>query len=186
VGLRHKIWGLLGGRHKQRNDGEGKRPVADSAQITTRQYKRRDRDAVLRIAEESFGGVCIDENIERGFGQIGGSWQEHKRSTVDYDLANNPYDTFVADVDGKTVGFICTRLQRYRLTGHVANLAVTAKYQRMGVGKALMAAALDHFRDAGMLYARIETLEQNVKAQKFYPALGFKEIARQIYYFMEL
>ena len=184
--MRHKIWGLLGARHKQQNYGEGKRPVADSAQITTRPYRRRDRDAVLHIAEESFAGVCIDENIEKAFGQIGGSWQEHKRSTVDYDLANNPYDTLVADVDGKTVGFICTRLQRYRLTGHVANLAVTPKCQGMGVGKALMAAALDHFRDCGMLYARIETLEQNAKGQKFYPSLGFKEIARQVYYFMEL
>ena len=56
----------------------------------------------------------------------------------------------------------------------------------MGVGKALMAAALDHFRDCGMLYARIETLEQNIKAQNFYPSVGFKEVARQIFYVMEL
>ena len=186
MALRHKIWGFLRGRGKQEQYGNKGDTLPENAQITARGYRRRDRDAVLRIAEESFRGVCIDENIQKQFAQIGGTWQEHKRGTVDYDLANNSSSTFVAEVDGKVVGFVCTRLQRYRLTGHVANIAVAAAFQGMGVGKALMAAALDHFRDSGMLYARIETLEQNIKAQKFYPALGFKEVARQIYYFMEL
>jgi len=185
VALRRRIWGFLRRRGQEKGGDGGSTPPQD-AQITTREYRRRDRNVVLSIAQNSFGGVCIDENIEKLFGQIGGTWQEHKRDTVDYDLANNPYDTFVAEVGGRVVGFVCTRIQRNRLTGHVANMAVAPEFQGMGVGKALMAAALDHFRDCGMLYARIETLEQNTKAQKFYPSLGFKEVALQIYYFMEL
>lgn len=185
MALRDKIRGLFGGRRQQAR-GDDEQAMAKSGQIVTRPYRRRDREAVLRIAAESFRGVCIDESIEKQFGPIGDTWQEHKKQTVDYDLVNNPMGAFVAEAGGKVIGFVCTRLQRYRLTGHVANLAVVAEFQGMGVGKALMAASLEYFRESGMLYARIETLEQNVKARSFYPALGFKEVARQIYYFTEL
>lgn len=155
-------------------------------QITVRRYHRRDHAEVLRIAVESFRGVCMDENIENQFGPIVQGWQEHKREIIDYDLTSNPGSAFVAEVDGRVAGFVCTRLYHQRSTGHVANLAVASEYQGQGVGKALMQAALEHFRGNDMRYARIETLEQNVKAQKFYPGLGFKEVGRQIFYFMEL
>ena len=49
-----------------------------------------------------------------------------------------------------------------------------------------MEAALDYFRKEGMQYARVETLEQNFKGQRFYPSYGFKEIGRQVFYFREL
>jgi len=81
---------------------------------------------------------------------------------------------------------VATRIYSSVLTGHVANMAVRRRFQGMGVGKALMEAALDHFRREGMQYARVETLEQNFKGQRFYPAYGFKEIGRQIFYFREL
>ena len=92
----------------------------------------------------------------------------------------------MGELDGRVVGFVCCRLYSHRSTGHVANLAVVPEFQGKGVGKALMHAALEHFRDRGMRYARIETLEQNARAQNFYPALGFKEVGRQVYYLLKL
>jgi ribosomal protein S18 acetylase RimI-like enzyme len=65
-------------------------------------------------------------------------------------------------------------------------MAVAASYQGLGVGKALIGHALEHFRKRGMRYARIETLQQNYKGQKLYPSFGFTEIGRQIYYLREL
>ena len=183
---RNKIWGLFRSCRQQQEPADEGRPRRKNAHITVRKYKRRDREVVIRLAEESFRGVCLDENIEEQFGQIGDTWQEHKKGAVDYDLVNNASDAFVAELEGRVVGFICTRLLRYQLIGHVANMAVAPEFQGIGVGKALMSAVLDHFRDRGMIYARIETLQQNAKAQNFYPSLGFKEVARQIFYFMEL
>jgi len=138
------------------------------------------------MAADRFRGVCLDENIERQFGKITASWPQHKKAAIDYDITNNPAHTLVAEVEGKVVGFICCRLYRDRLTGHIANLAVAERFQGMGIGRTLVRAALEHFRESGMRHARIETLDQNAKAQKFYPSLGFKEIGRQIYYFMDL
>ena len=41
-------------------------------------------------------------------------------------------------------------------------------------------------KEKGMLYSKIETLEQNTIGLAFYPKLGYEEVARQIYYFMKL
>jgi ribosomal protein S18 acetylase RimI-like enzyme len=161
--------------------------VEDSGEpIKVRRYKKRDRRAVLRIAERSFEGVCLDENIEQQFGEVGDNWRVHKKSAVDYDLQNHPRSVFVAVVDGHVVGFVCNRLYRSRRLGHVANLAVSKQHQSRGIGRALMHTTMEYFRREGMDFARIETLEQNERGRQFYPILGFKEVARQVFYVKEL
>jgi ribosomal protein S18 acetylase RimI-like enzyme len=154
---------------------------------TVRKYRRRDRPAVMRITEESFEGFCLDCNMEEHFGTIAETtWQDRKRAGIDYDLRRNPGHALVAELDGRVVGYVCTRIYREHSTGHVANMAVARDYQGRGVGRMLMQRALEHFRDCGMRYARVETLEQNYKGRKLYPAFGFKEIGRQVYFLREL
>jgi ribosomal protein S18 acetylase RimI-like enzyme len=179
------MWRFLRGK-----DGEEETGQQDEAErqlrVRVRPYNRRDRAAVLDLARTGFDGVSLDQNIERQFGKVGGSWQEHKKDAVDYDLNRNPRSVFVAEFEGEIVGFVCNRIYRARSIGHVANLAVAAGFRRRGVGKLLMAASLDHFRKQGLRYARIETLAQNVTAASFYPSLGFQEVGRQVFYFKEL
>jgi ribosomal protein S18 acetylase RimI-like enzyme len=155
--------------------------------VVVRVYRRRDRDAVLRITEESFGDFCLDANMERHFGRIAETtWQQRKREGIEYDLRRNHDHAFVAELGGEVVGYACTRVYREHSTGHVANMAVALGHQNQGIGKLLLQACLDHFRDCGMRYARIETLEQNRRGQHLYPSFGFREIGRQIFYFREL
>lgn len=155
--------------------------------VAIRSYRRSDRQAVLRITEESFGGFCLEANMEEHFGQIANtSWQQRKRGGIDYDLRCNPQHVFVAEKDGELVGYLCSRIYRDQKMGHIANLAVAMAEQGQGIGKMLLAAVLDHFRDCGMAYARIETLERNFKGRKLYPAFGFKEVGRQVFYMREL
>lgn len=155
--------------------------------ITVRKYKAKDRSAVLLITERSFPGFCMDENIEKQFGRINGTgWQQRKTGSIEYDLDTNPEHTFVAEVAGELVGFICARLHRSYSIGHIANLAVAPEFQSCGVGKALLGAALRHFRKNGIKYARLETMTNNSRAQNFYASVGFQEIGRQVFYFTEL
>ncbi len=154
---------------------------------TVRKYRRRDRAAIMRITEESFEGFCLDSHMEEKFGLIASTtWQERKRDGIDYDLRRHPEHAFVAELDDRAVGYVCTRIYREHSMGHVANMAVARDYQGRGVGKALMRRALEHFRECGMHYARVETLEQNYKGRKLYPAFGFKEVGRQVYFLREL
>ncbi len=152
-----------------------------------RRYRRRDREAVLRITRESFAGVCLDHRIEQRFGRMQGTaWQERKAAGIDSDLTRHPQDAFVAELEGNVVGFVCTRVYRSTSTGHIANLAVSREHRGRGVGRALVEHALEHFRAEGLSFARIETLEQNEAGRHLYPAAGFEEIGRQVFYFRRL
>ena len=155
--------------------------------LIIRKYRRRDRHRIMEITQEAFDGVSVDSLIERGFGRVADtSWQQRRATSVDYDLEANPEQTLVAEQDGEVVGYVCARLYRQYLIGHVANLAVAPEHQGQGIGRALLEACLGAFREAGMKYARVETLDSNERGQRLYPSAGFREVARQIHYFMEL
>jgi ribosomal protein S18 acetylase RimI-like enzyme len=157
------------------------------SEIRVRKYHRRDRPAVLGITQRSFQGFCMESNIEEHFGTIADTdWAERKKNGIEYDLRRHRKHAFVAEMDGEVVGFLCSRVYRSIEVGHVANMAVAPEYQGRGAGKKLLEAALEHFREEGLSYARIETLEQNYKGRKLYPNFGFEEIGKQIFYFREL
>ena len=86
----------------------------------------------------------------------------------------------------EVAGYITTRLNRSTRIGGIPNLAVLPQFQRRGIGRRLIEKALAYLRAEGMLYARIETLEQNPIGTSFYPAMGFTEVARQIHYIQPL
>jgi ribosomal protein S18 acetylase RimI-like enzyme len=139
------------------------------------------------ITAVCFDGVSIDQNIEKRFGPIGGrTWQWRKVRHIDADVEANPDGVFVAEEDGRAVGYITTRIDRGSKIGWIPNMAVLPAYQGHGIGKALMQKALDYFREEGMAFAKIETLDQNPVGTHFYPKVGFVEVARQIHYVMPL
>ena len=140
-----------------------------------------------QITAICFEKVSIDKNIEDRFGCIGDvGWEERKMSHIDDDAAANPDGIFVAEVDGEIAGYITTRLNLSTRIGGIPNLAVLPQFQRRGIGRQLIEKALTYLQVEGMLYARIETLEQNPVGASFYPAMGFTEIARQIHYIQPL
>ncbi len=156
-------------------------------EVKIRPYRERDRDRILRITEENFADFCLDCAIEERYGLIAGtSWQERKRSGIEHDLRRYPEHALVAEVGELVVGYVCTRTYRTTSIGHVANMAVDRQFQGRGIGRKLLKAALDHFRECGLKYARVETLEQNFKGRNLYPSVGFEQVGRQVFYFREL
>lgn len=159
----------------------------DNTSFIVRPYRRSDRSDVLQITRETFDDVSLEAIIEKHFGEINDTdWAERKCSGIDSDLTYYAKSTFVAEFEHRVVAFVTTRLyHKYRI-GHIANLAVKVEFQGRGIGRALVEHSLRFFRDAGMQHARIETMDNNEKGQKFYPSMGFKEIGRQIFYFRDL
>lgn len=152
-----------------------------------RQFQPSDLDTLKEITAICFDGVSIDQNIERLYGLIHGKdWRWRKRRHIDDDAAVNASGILVAESDGRTVGYITTRVDMATRVGGIPNFAVLPAYRQQGIGRRLLEEAVAYLASRGMFYARIETLDQNEVGSRFYPGFGFKEVARQIHYIMPI
>lgn len=153
----------------------------------TRTFRPSDVQRLKEITIECFPGVSIDNAIESQYGAIAGhDWKWRKAMSIQEDVEANPAGVFVYETDGRVAGYITTRIDPESGIGWIPNLATNPADQGRGIGRALMDAALEYLRASGMRLARIETLEQNAIGQAFYPSVGFREVARQIHYAMDL
>ena len=162
-------------------------PCADSAAPTIRLYRPDDRACLCDLAVGVFAEASLDCAVEREFGPLNGTdWRGRKHEDIADDLDGNPTGCFVAELDGHVVGFITTVVDAATSVGRIPNLAVASGHQGRGIGRLLMDAALNHFETLGLLYSQIETLATNERGLQFYPSLGYREVARKVYYVMDL
>lgn len=148
-----------------------------------RPYRPEDLPRLREITIEAFPEVSIDRNIEQQFGFVGGhDWRARKARSIDLDCQANPGGVFVAEENGRIIGYVTTRVDAYSRIGSIPNLAVDVESRSRGLGTALIRYAQDYLADQGMVMCRIETLEQNKRGQELYPKFGFREVARQIHY----
>jgi ribosomal protein S18 acetylase RimI-like enzyme len=160
---------------------------SSSRAYSIRQYQTADLDTLKAITVICFEHVSIDANIERKFGQLGEhDWKWRKARHIDDDARIHPDGVFVAEHDGRVVGYITSRVDHESKIGWIPNLSVLPESQGQGLGRALMTHCLEYLRGAGMKLAKIETLMQNDIGSSFYPSVGFEEVARQIHYAMPL
>lgn len=155
--------------------------------MTIRLYAPADLETLRRITTEGFDGTAIDQSVERELGIVGGrDWRWRKARQIDEDCAANPSGVFVAETDGKILGYITTLIDREAGKGRIPNLAVDASARGSGIGRKLIEHALDYFRREGLAFAMIETMTNNAAGQHLYPSCGFIEVARQIHYAVKL
>ena len=67
--------------------------------------------------------------------------------------------------------------------GEILNLAVGDRYQRRGVGRALVRAALVSLAASGAQTLYLEVRESNDAARRLYEGLGFEILARRKHYY---
>ena len=155
--------------------------------MTIRPFRPDDLPALREITVEAFDGVSIDQNMEREFGPIRGrDWTWRKARHIDHDAGRDPAGIFVLQMDDRTVGDISTWQDTEAGIGFIPNFGIRAEYRGRGLGRRLIEHALDHFRQCGLTHARIETLDQNPIGNHLYPSVGFREVARQVHFAMEL
>jgi ribosomal protein S18 acetylase RimI-like enzyme len=91
-------------------------------------------------------------------------------------------EVFVAEVDGKVVGFVTvlaavTSLELDQPPGSyalISDLSVSAPYRFRGIGRALLDAAVGYARARGAADLRIAVLADNVRAGRLYRSYGFR------------
>jgi len=69
--------------------------------------------------------------------------------------------------------------------GEILNLAVGDRYQRRGVGRALVRAALESLAASGAETVYLEVRESNDAARRLYQGLGFEILARRKNYYRQ-
>jgi len=155
--------------------------------ITIRTFRSDDLPRLKEITVEAFSGVSIDQNAHRLFGEINGhDWRWRKGRHLDDDAGADPAGIFVAEDNGKVVGYITTWIDREAGIGNIPNLALDADSRGQGLGRKLIEHALAHFRREKVPYAKIETLDQNPVGYHLYTSIGFREVARQVHFLMPL
>jgi len=95
----------------------------------------------------------------------------------------NPQSTIiVAEIDHKLVGAVQAEVN-IRLAegkyGEIVSLVVKKEYRTAGIGKQLVALAINYLRDCGCKTYLVRTNVKRQRAHKFYASLGFEEIKRQ-------
>lgn len=84
---------------------------------------------------------------------------------------------FAAEEAGRVVGYI--GLQMIWDEGFVTNLAVWPGSRRQGIGRALLEAALEAGREAGLATLSLEVRPSNLPALSLYRQKGFQEAGRR-------
>ena len=93
-------------------------------------------------------------------------------------LAYFPSTFFVADQDGRVVGFIAGGIEDTgeEVYGHICNLAVTRSYRNRGVGRMLVQRAERQFAISLAAGVQLEVRISNLTAQQFYRRLGYRDV----------
>jgi len=155
--------------------------------LRIRLYRPEELPLLKEMTVEAFNGVSIDQGMEREFGPINGhDWKWRKARHLDDDERRDPRGIFVAELDGRVVGYISTWQDKEAGIGNIPNIVLVPECRGKGIGRKLIEHALDHFRKSGLTHAKIETLEQNDVGYHLYTSLGFREVARQVHFLAPL
>ncbi|MGB8957354.1 MAG: GNAT family N-acetyltransferase [Tumebacillaceae bacterium] len=95
--------------------------------------------------------------------------------------------SLIAFAEGKPAGFLLNGIRNLdgKKVGWNGGTAVSPEYRRHGVGRKLMEAALDVYREEGCDMAILEAMSQNDRAIALYEQYGYETIDRLLLYVCE-
>jgi len=115
-------------------------------------------------------------------------WKTSQRAAIET-VCRQPEKTtvWVAELDGRPVGFLAYELNTKDKTGEVVLLAVHPDYQNRGVGTELNRFALQKMKESGMTMARVETGgdPSHAPARRSYEKAGYTALPL-VRYFKDL
>lgn len=144
-----------------------------------RPYSAADREQLLDLALRAWAPVfpateaAVPSFVFASFYPEG--WQRRQRNDLAQVIDGEPDAVDVAIIDGRIVGWVCTRLHPDDAMGEVYVLAVDPYFQRRGVGAELLAASFERVKHAGMRMVMVETGDDpgHAPARATYESLGF-------------
>ena len=91
------------------------------------------------------------------YGRIWPDWQAGQKAAVETVCREDKTTVWVAEVDGRAVGFVAYEVRPQDSSGEVVLLAVHPEYQDRGIGTDLNTFALAKMKESGVKLAIVET-----------------------------
>jgi ribosomal protein S18 acetylase RimI-like enzyme len=114
-------------------------------------------------------------------------WETSQREGIEQVCRDDETKVFVAELEGKVVGFLAYSLNIEEQVGEVLLLAVHPQFQDRGIGTALNLFALERMKESGMKMAKVETGGDpaHAPARKSYQKAGYTALPL-VRYFIDL
>jgi GNAT superfamily N-acetyltransferase len=149
----------------------------------------RDNDIADLIQWSLLSFAPIFSSFERILGPqvypaVYPDWKQSQSEGVESVCRNEKMEVWVAEQEGRVVGYIAYELHDNDKSGEVMLLAVHPDYQNDGIGTALNEFALDKMREAGMRIAVVGTGgdESHAPARRSYEKAGYIGLPLVRYY----
>lgn len=104
---------------------------------------------------------------------------DDSREGIERYLARNPETCFVAVENDCIVGAILTGHDGRR--GYISHTVVSPEFQRQGIGKQLVKAALSALKEQGINKVNLVVFSHNESGNAFWEAMGFTERPDLVY-----
>jgi ribosomal protein S18 acetylase RimI-like enzyme len=143
--------------------------------ITIRPAVSDDADGIARVFLESAEHHAALDPERYFVPAIDRIFSRYRDGLQHFDKPAEESITLVAELDGEVVGFVDARLDRspdpmHRdiIYSHVAEIAVSRRHQRRGIGGQLVRAAEEWGRERGAAFASLDFHPANTRASNFY------------------
>ncbi len=154
------------------------------AEVVIDVYKPGDEERMMDIAPRAFGvwaryGIDYQlprDRVEKAYRDEALSYAQRAKE------GQEGFALFVARMDGNVVGYIAVGVDKRRSEmfgmkwGQIISLAVDPDFHHRGIGKALVARAMEWFREQGCEYLEVVTDQNNIAAIRTYEGAGFRVI----------
>ena len=144
-----------------------------------RPVKKKDIEDLVQLSLLAFLPVFRSFEMILGlsiYTLIWPDWKTSQREAIERVCKNSDKAiVWVAELNGRVVGFLAYKLDDENKTGEVQLLAVHPDYQNRGVGTELNLFALGKMKESGMRIAKVETGgdSSHAPARKSYQKAGF-------------
>jgi len=163
-------------------------PYIRDGQRLIRPARFSDIEAIKHITKLAFEPVSMDRMFQDFFNEaIGGKeWYEYKNASLEKQCKSNIYQVIVCEIDDKVVGYATMHLDFQRGIAEIGNNAVHPDFQRRGIGKAMQQEIMRRMLENGFNKFKVNTLSNDISAQKVYEKLGFEKYIESYHYLKKL
>ncbi len=136
--------------------------------------KRRDLQDLTRLAHEYFAELeAYDEGL-----RMAANWDEEYFDLMQLGLRARSFFMRGVRVEGEMVGFAMfsyrvERMWTLAVRGYISNIYVVPKHRRRGIGRRLVADAMERLKKEGAQSVEMEVYATNEAGRKFWGKVGF-------------